>query len=253
MIRAGRVLSAAAILLMAGAALAQPGGGKRKAGGMGGYADPSGVIAAEIALGQLSVAKGETAALARMAAKDAILFVPDATFAERALKGQKGPLRSVRWSTEKVYMSCDGTVAVTTGRFAPSDGASGAYAMIWRRDPKAGFRWVLNHRAPETTAPAARNPDDGIEIDAKVAFCKKRPLRPEGQDPKGQDRVPAETRPTLDPRQPAPTTWDDRAEDGSLRWRWAVAPDKSHRLDVWMATERGEAQVVQAAAAPVAP
>lgn len=37
---------------------------------------------------------------------------------------------------------------------------------------------------------------------------------------------------------------EGKSQDGSLRWRWAVAPDMSRTLDVWMATETGEAQVV---------
>lgn len=238
---AARVLTGALLLLMAGASLAQPGGkGKRGQGGFGGYADPSGVIAGEIALGQLSVAKGQWVALAKMGAKDAILFTPAPVFAQQWLPRQKGAPLSIKWGTETVYMSCDGRAAVALGHYSQSDGKTGAYTTIWRRDPKAGYRWALNLR--QEGSAAAVDPDAGIEISAKVAFCKKRPPRPDAT----KDQAPEETRPVLDPRQSAPASWDDRSEDGSLRWRWQAVANGTPALTVWMATDGGETQVVGA-------
>ncbi|MFT3968084.1 MAG: hypothetical protein QM690_19620, partial [Sphingobium sp.] len=229
------------------------GGGRGGAGGPGGggmsrYADPSGVISAEMAVNRLSIEKGEWAALARSGAKDAILLVPEPVFAQRWLKGRRAPALSVRWQTRQVFMSCDGGEAITTGTWAGSDGRRGWYSTIWRRDPKQGFQWVLSHGGQ-----GGKDAADTDEISARVAQCKRRE-RPQG----GGDGPPAgapggkggkgrggpDPAAMLDIRQPVPMNWEDRSQDGSLRWRWAVAPDKSRTLDVWMATEEGEARVV---------
>lgn len=219
--------------------------------GGGGYADPSGVIAAEMYLGRLSIEKGEWAALAKTGTKDAILFTPSPVFAQRWLKGQHGAPLSVRWRTETVYMSCDGRAAASVGHYVQSDGKIGWYTNLWRRDPKQGFQWTLSHGGPTDKAPAAKDADAGDEITAKVAFCKRRGPRGAQPDPKAAPPPPAVM---LDPGQPPPMNWEDKSEDGSLRWRWAVAPDKSRTLDVWMATEDGkEIQVVTDRAAPPGP
>ncbi|HEX7872250.1 MAG TPA: hypothetical protein VF475_05015 [Sphingobium sp.] len=222
-----------ALLLLAGAAYAQPRGG----GGGGRYADPSGVISAEMALGRLAIEKGEEAALAKMGAKDAILFAPGPVYAQKWAKGRHGPPVSIRWQTRQVFMSCDGRDAVSTGDWAQSDGKHGWYSILWRRDPKAGFQWALiNRDARDGTS----EPSD--EISGRVAQCKARERGRDGDGPlPGKGAAPVVL---PDVRQPAPMNGEGKSQDGSLRWRWAVAPDMSRTLDVWMATETGEAQVV---------
>lgn len=230
MIRSARALSFAMLLLAVDGALAQPPGGRTR------YADPSGVIAAEIALGRLSMEKGLWAALARTSTKDAVLFSPEPVFAQRWLKGRKGPAASVRWHTAEVFMSCSGQEAVTSGDWVQSDGQRGSYANIWRRDPKGGFRWVLSYRTP-----ADRTAGAPEEITAKVASCKGA-ARPEGAP--GQAPAPA-----LDPEKPAPVRWEGRSGDGSLRWQWSVTSGKSG-LGAWMAAEEGERQIVSRSSVP---
>ena len=86
-------------------------------------ANPSAVVAAEIAFNRLAQEKGQWTAFRETAAKDAVMFVPQMANAQAWLKGRKDPPASVKWQPEKVLMSCNGSIGVTTGpwqRAAPS-------------------------------------------------------------------------------------------------------------------------------------
>lgn len=220
-----------ALLAVAGSATAQPGG--RGPGGEGGdsYADPAGVIQAEIAVGQLAGEKGQWAALARMAAKNAVLLVPHPVFAEGWLKGQKPVGSPARLNTHFVYLSCDGSTALSAGTWSRPGGEKGWYRAVWRREPKKRtFQWVL--ATAGTLERAGEEPDS---ISARVARCAKR--GPEG-------RKEAAAVPSLDPKQPLPADHEERSADGSLRWRWSG----DGVLEGWMAGEGGEVKVLPAGA-----
>ncbi|MET0240316.1 MAG: hypothetical protein ABW184_10525 [Sphingobium sp.] len=230
MIRAGR-LGALVCLLLAGASAAQP---PRKGGrNMGdGYADPSAVITAEMAFSRLATEKGQWTAFAATSAKDAVMFMPRAVFAQRWLKGRKNPAAPVRWQPYKIFMSCDGGYAVSTGAWQHPDGSSGWFTTIWRREGKKGvYHWILDHGANLTTALEAPE-----AITARVGECRRRG-RP------GPTAVVPVTLPLV-PGQPLPSSRDEASADGTLRWRWAVAEDGSRTLDAWLRTGEGEEQVV---------
>ena len=229
-----------AVVLSAGAADAQrrdDRGRGRPEGPASRYADPSGVISAEILVNRLAVERGRWTALARTGARDAILFVPRPVYAQPWLKGQRGAAPSIRWQTRRVFMSCDGNAALTTGQWVQSDGLRGAYSNVWRRDAKAGFQWILSNSGG-ATRPA--EPTD--EIDARVAYCRRsgggRPYDAAKRNGAHDAAV------VVDIRQPAPMNGEGRSPDGSLRWTWVVAPDGSRTLNAWMATETGETQIL---------
>lgn len=228
MIRAaGRALALTAAFA-AGIASAQPGGGMREGRGGGmpmGFADPAGIIAAEIAIGQLAVEKGQWSALSRMAAKDAVLLVPQPVAAQRWLKAQAPVAVSARLNTHLVFLSCDGSTALSTGTWSRRDGAKGWYRAVWRRDPKkGGFKWLVGAAGPLASAS-----DEPEAISARVARCQRRDRRAEDA------KAPL----PLAIGQPLPADYEARSEDGSLRWRWSP-----RGLEGWMVVETGEEQVL---------
>ncbi len=227
---------------MAGAALAQPSGsGGKKGQRSGGYADPSLIIAAELAFDRLAVEKGQWTALGAIVAKDGVLFRPAPVFADAWLRSQRNPAVPVRWRTRQVFMACDGSSAISTGLSIRSGaGAEGRFINIWRREKK-GYRLILSDDGPLTTPEAVRPADDLEAITARVATCPKR-ARPGGGGAPASSELPAIA--PLDPRQPLPMIRDDRGDDGSLRWRWSVTVDGARTLEAWMATDEGEVRVL---------
>ena len=134
-------------------------------------ANPSAVIAVEIAFNRLAQEKGQWTAFRQTAAKDAVMFVPQPVNAQEWLKGKADPAVSVKWQPHKAFMSCDGKTGVTTGAWQGPSGAVGYFTTVWQfieRSPGNGeWKWVMDHGDPLT---APREAKDMIET--KVASCK---------------------------------------------------------------------------------
>ncbi len=101
------------------------------------------VIDAERAFAKLAQDKGQWTAFRATAAKDAVMFVPRRVNAHTWLKSRKDPQRSVRWQPTKAWMSCDGTLAVTTGNWQ-REASVGYFTTVWRRQKNGGWKWVLD-------------------------------------------------------------------------------------------------------------
>ncbi len=183
-------------------------------------ANPSAVIAAELAFARLAQEKGQWSAFRATAASDAVMFVPQRVRAQDWLKGRADPATAVRWAPTAVWSSCDGSYAVTRGNWQSAN-ASGGFVTVWQRqgDPKRAprpgekveYKWVLDMSVTTEHGTASSE-----TIDAKVAACSMPPPRmSEGM---------------------MPATPNDRvhgyASDGSLRWTSEVRPDFSRRIEV---------------------
>ena len=131
-------------------------------------ANPSAVIAAELAFARLAQDKGQWTAFRATAAPDAEMFVPQRVRAQDWLRGRADPPVSVKWQPHRVWSSCDGSLAVTTGAWQ-RPGATGAFTTVWARQADGSYRWVLDHGQPLAAALPA--PD---MIEAKVADCAGR-------------------------------------------------------------------------------
>ncbi len=169
--------------------------------------NPSAVIAAEIAFNRLAQEKGQWTAFRATAAKDAVMFVPERVNAQAWLKGRADPPKSVVWGPHRVYASCDGRLAASTGGWTRADGSVGYFTTIWRRDKKDRWQWILDHG--DALAAAREVPEFLV---GKVATCK----RPERSDsPRDAAAPPA---------------------DESLLWSTETAADGSRHVTVRMWT-----------------
>lgn len=108
------------------------------------YADPGAIVAAEIAFARLAQDKGQWTAFAKTATKDALMFVPTRTNAQKWLKGRRNPAQAVRWQAHDIWMSCDGTLAISTGAAQWPGGGDGEFLTIWQRQSKGGYKWVAD-------------------------------------------------------------------------------------------------------------
>ncbi|MBC2663485.1 hypothetical protein H7F50_17220 [Novosphingobium flavum] len=266
--------SLAALVLLAGPADAQdPGGpppaaGARPAPGQRfSYANPSAVIAAELAFARDAQQRGQWTAFAAAAAPDAVMFVPRMVWAQQWLLGRANPPQALRWQPQQVWSSCDGTLMVSRGTWqAPrSSGVGGEatgatpaprqgwFTTLWQRQPDGAYRWVLDHGDE-----AASLPDAPEMISALVADCPPR-ARPPGMA-EGGARPPAPpARPPKPPKPPKPkdlppldpASRSGAARDGSLRWDVAVTPEGARTLTVhWRRDGQDQVLLTDRVAAP---
>ncbi len=172
-------------------------------------ADPSKVVAAELAFARAAQDQGQWTAFAEYATDDAVMFVPEAVDAQAWLKGRANPPQAVRWQPHQVWSSCDGTLAVTRGAWQRPDGSVGYFTTVWQRQEgrEADYRWVMDQGdalAEPLAAPGM--------IDAKAADCGGTPFPP------------------VIVSGPSDTVRSGASNDGTLHWNVTVGPDGSRRV-----------------------
>ena len=131
-----------------------------------GIAAPSRIVATEIAFARAAREEGQWSAFRDYAADDAVMFVPQAVSAGSWLKGRADPAQAVAWQPHAVWMSCDGSLAVSTGAAQYPDGSSGYFTTVWQRQKDGEYRWIMD--AGGTLAEPLKEPEF---VDAQVAAC----------------------------------------------------------------------------------
>lgn len=142
-------------------------------------ANPSEIVAAEMALSRLTRDKGVGAAFLETATQDAILFTPQIVAAQAALKKGSAPLQPMSWTASRVIMSCDGALAVSTGIWQGLNSAGGQFVTVWqrqgdgrgRKEPLKQWKWVAH---ATTMDPRPATPLEFVET--SVASCIKTPV-----------------------------------------------------------------------------
>lgn len=191
-------------------------------------AEPSRVIAAELAFARAAQEKGQWTAFAEFATGDAVMFVPEPVNARQWLRGRANPPQAVRWQPHQVWSSCDGTLAVTRGAWQRPDGSVGYFTTVWQRQGNGAYRWVMD-QGDTLTAPL-QAPE---MISATAATCGSRPTPPAD--------IPAEPQDKLN---------TGAARDGTLRWHVVTRPDGSRSVSAsyWDGSEWRDAIGEQVAA-----
>lgn len=130
-------------------------------------ADPSRVVASELAFARAAQEKGQWTAFAEYSTSDAVMFVPEAVNARNWLRGQRNPPASVSWQPHQVWSSCDGSLAVTKGAWQRPDGTTGYFTTVWARQRDGSYKWVMDQG--DTLAEPLEAPE---MIEARVAQCE---------------------------------------------------------------------------------
>jgi hypothetical protein len=178
-------------------------------------AEPSAVIATELAFARAAQERGQWTAFADYAANDAIMFVPEPVNARDWLKKQRNPAQSLTWQPYQVWSSCDGSLAVTKGGWTRPDGTVGYFTTVWQRQGRdRGYKWVLDQG--DTLAEPLEAPDF---LQAQVADCRRGANGDAG------------------------TAAARSSNDGTLRYQWNIADDGTRRLTVDMLID-GEMKTV---------
>lgn len=189
---------------------AAPASARRHGWNHGVYADPSNVAAAEIAFNRLAREQGQWTAFRSTAADDAVMFVPQKVLAIDWLKKRPDPPTSMQWQPQRIYISCDGRTAASTGAWQRSDGSTGYFTTIWRLNDKGTWKWVLEH----SDVLATPLPKEDF-LEGHVATCRNEQGSPLA-DAGSPDRL-------------------DQPRDESLLWNYHVQPDGSRevRVRIW--------------------
>jgi len=187
-----------------------------------GAAQPSTIVAAEIAFARDAQDLGQWTAFAKYAAPGAMLHGRNGPFPLAPwLATQSNPPQAVQWKARTVVMSCDGEVAVSQGRFREPDGTVGNFVTVWERQPDGEYRYTFDVGGPDVPQPppppkVEARPGDIVvtEIDAirgLVATCPRpgAPVPPPPAISLGEDGK----------------TEAHLSRDTTLRWRWEHRPD----------------------------
>lgn len=171
-------------------------------------ANPSAIVAAELAFARLAREKGQWTSFRETMTREAVMFVPERVLAAEWLKGRADPATAVTWQPHQVWSSCDGSIGVSHGAWQGMNG-QGYFTTAWQRQPDGSYKWMMDHGVPLDTPLAAPE-----AISAKVADCKGAPYIPIS--------IPAEG---VDFRLGI-------SKDQSLQWESMVNPDLSRTISV---------------------
>ncbi len=187
-------------------------------------ANPSAIVKAELSFARLAQEKGQWTAFRETAADEAIMFTPELVNAQLWLKGKADPAQAVDWQPHKIFMSCDGSIGVSTGAWQSAEGATGHFTTIWHQDDfgqrKPGkdvsWKWIFDDGVPLATPLA--EPD---YVETEVASCKadhRAANAPAGLTTKGKSGT---------------------SVDGSLLWSAAFTADGSRIVSIDLAQADG--------------
>ena len=179
-------------------------------------ADPGKVAAADFAFARTAREKGQWSAFREYSAGGAQMHDADgpvdvSTFIAR----RADPAETMRWTPNEIWSSCDGSLAVSYGRWVQPDGVVGSYVTVWKRERNGDYRWVYNTSTPDNPQPVVpvevRPDGDTIvvreitAIRALTADCRA-PVAEAGVVPVAAGA--------------GVQTGGGEARDATLRWRW---------------------------------
>jgi hypothetical protein len=176
-------------------------------------ANPSALVAQEIAFARLAQEKGQWTAFREFAGAGAVMFVPEPVKAPEWLKAQNDPPAAVKWQVHNVYMSCDGKTGATMGAWQSPDGKHGKFTTVWQRleNKRGEGKWLFSF-------------DDGVPTDAPL----KAPEFIGSQTASCKGRAPA----ALIAPPEGVVMKQSFAFDQSLSWTFQYRPDKSRDVKV---------------------
>ena len=157
--------------------------------------------------------EGQWTAFRKWADSDAVMFTPQAVWAQEALKDAKDPPKAIDWAPADSWVACDGRTAINRGPWTGATGKNhGYFTTVWMRTGKS-WKWIY---------------DGGDSLAEPMAQPAK--PRVEKASCGGRSRIPAEYRKAVKPTEriagQAPAdAGQGRSADGTLIYEWKVAPD----------------------------
>jgi hypothetical protein len=154
---------------------------------------------------------GQWTAFRKYADETAVMFTPQAVWAQEFLAGKKDPPKAISWGPSNSWVSCDGRTAINRGWWTSASGKShGYFTTVWMREGKA-WKWSY----------------DGGDALATPMAAQKKP-RVQRATCSGFDKIPKEYREEVKPTakiagKPPADAGQGRSADGTLIYEWKVA------------------------------
>lgn len=196
--------------------------------------EPSTIIATELAFARAAREKGTWTAFREYATGDAVWPGPQWESVQQALKGQADPAQAIVWSPDMVWVSCDGTFALSTGPGTYPNGRTTRFATIWQRQDSGEYRWVLDQGFDLEDGYAPREMISGRKSDCPKGMANR--VRREARARRGE-------------------AWQSgKSDDGTLVWTTELAADCRRTHVVSAMTDGAMSEVFRrVSAAPPAP
>lgn len=200
--------------------------------GAPGEAQPGKIVAAEIAFAQAARDEGQWTAFRKFMAPGAVIHGVNGPIDGAAwLATQNDPPVAVQWAASSVWMSCDGKLAVSRGRFRDPEGLVGTFVTVWQRQDDGAYRWIYDIGASDDPQPDARVDNDGAGIvvsaddiiQGYVADCRG----PGTPLPRGPFWVMADS--ARYSREVSP--------DETLKWSWVHEADGTRKVAIHYLSE----------------
>jgi hypothetical protein len=180
-----------------------------------GKAQPSTIVSTEIAYAKSAKELGFAQAALAYAAPGAQIHLRNGVVPIQAIaQAFEEAGVETQWGPRLVVQSCDGSLALSNGRFIDGEGKVGNYVTTWVRQEDGSFKWTYDVAGLDDPQPPPR-PDfeDGDivvralnSVQGLVATCPRagEPTPPPPAIPAGDGGASAM----------------QVARDGTLRWRW---------------------------------
>ena len=162
---------------------------------------------------------GQWTAFRRYADDSAVMFNPQAVWAQEFLADRKDPPKSVRWWPADSWVSCDGRTAINRGPWTSGSGTDhGYFTTVWVKSAK-GWKWSYDG-GDSLAKPMARPAKPRVHRASCAALGK----------------VPAAYREEVKPTariagKPPADAGQGRSADGTLIYEWRVAASGERRLE----------------------
>lgn len=191
--------------------------------------EPGLVVAADIAFAKSVREDGASAALGEHAATGAVVHTPFGRIPAAELAA--GELAH-ELSPNSVWTSCDGSLAVSFGRYSLDDGTVGNYASVWELDDGRDYKWSYRLAAADDPQPV-KPPSDGDIADPDNTIVVPGLDVIQGQV---ADCARFSDIPDLRIAMMGSSISDagEASRDGTLYWRWSASSDGSARLRVFI-------------------
>jgi len=189
-------------------------------------ANPSTVVATEIAFARAVREDGQAAAMRQYLAGGGVIHdrggVVDAGGWIAAQAAIPAPHQ---WTPLAIWSSCDGQLAISQGKYVGPDREWGFYVTVWERERNGSYRWSYTTGAPDAalTQRETRAAAPPAEEDESVIVVQAIPMI---QGPVADCRTGDDT------SSPAASAIADEtasgggvSDDGSLAWRWVQRAD----------------------------
>ncbi|HEY1143087.1 MAG TPA: hypothetical protein VGE68_03540 [Sphingomicrobium sp.] len=162
---------------------------------------------------------GQWTAFRKYAGDTAVMFTPQAVWAQEFLRPLKNPPKAISWAPSDSWVSCDGRTAINRGPWTSASGKShGYFTTVWMRQGKS-WRWDY----------------DGGDSLAQPMALPKRP-RVARASCAGREKIPSEYREEVKPTdrlagKPPADAGQGRSADGTLIYEWKVAASGERRFE----------------------